>query len=165
MTQSNQFYLAAMKAQGPADATELQSRAASMDGTALIAEEQKIPQFDPSKDYCSWAVGSPVWEAVEGERQVFTLLPPHNASHYPGSTPANSPALWSIRHTKDPKKAKAYLPPNGTSGLYELDECAVEAGHVYRNKQAGNAFSPSAMPSYWEDLGTVEDVQADTAAE
>lgn len=165
MTQSNQFYLDAMKAQGLADAADLQSRAASMDGTALIAEEQKIPQFDPSKDYSNWAVGSPVWEAVEGERQVFTLLQPHNASHYPGSSPSTLPALWSIRHTKDPKKAKPWLASNGTSGLYELDECAVQNGHVYRNKRDNNEFSPEAMPSYWEDLGTVEDVQGDTAAE
>lgn len=158
MTQSNQFYLDAMKAQGLADAADLQSRAASMDGTALIAEEQKIPQFDGGKDYSGWAVGSPVWELVEGERQVFTIITPHNASHYPDSKPSNTPALWSIRHTKDPKKAKAYLPPNGTSGLYELDECAIENGHVFRNLHNQNEFSPSAMPERWEDLGTVEEV-------
>ena len=159
MTQSNnKFYLDAMRAKGLADAADLQGRAAGMDGTALIAEESKIPQFDPQRDYTGWATGSPVWEAVEDEKQVFTLLQPHNAANYPGSTPSNSPALWSIRHTKDPKKAKAYLPPQGTSGLYEVDECAIENGHVYRNKQAQNAFSPSAMPSYWEDLGTVGDV-------
>lgn len=163
MSSSKDLILGLIRAQGTADAIDLRSRAHELDGTALIAEEQKIPQFDPSKDYSSWAVGSPVWEAVEGERQVFTLITPHNASHYPGSTPANSPALWSIRHTKDPKKAKAYLPPNGTSGLYEVDECAVEAGHVYRNKQAGNAFSPTAYPAYWEDLGAVEEVQGGTA--
>ena len=155
---SKDVVLAAMRSLGKADALNLRTRAPEMDGTGLIAEESKIPEFDGSKDYSEWAVGSPVWELVENERQVFTLITPHNASHYPSSKPSNTPALWSIRHTKDPKRAKAYLPPNGTSGLYEVDECAIESGHVHRNKQPQNAFSPSAMPSYWEDLGTAEDV-------
>ena len=160
---SKDVVLEAMRSLGKADALALRARAPEMDGTGLIAEEGKIPEFDGSKDYSGWAAGSPVWEAVEGERQVFTLITPHNASHYPGSKPSNTPALWSIRHTKDPQKAKAYLAPSGTSGLYEVDECAVEAGHVWRSNQAGNAFSPTAYPAYWEDLGTVEEVQGGTA--
>ena len=105
-----------MRAQGKADALDLRARAPELDGTAIIAEEAKIPQFDGSKDYSGWAVGSPVWEEVDGERQVFTLLQPHNASHYPGSTPSNTPALWSIRHTKDPKRAKRGWPPTAPAG-------------------------------------------------
>ena len=163
MSDSKALILGVIRAQGAADALDLRSRAAELDGTAIIAEEVKIPQFHTDKDYSGWAAGSPVWEAVEDERQVFTLITPHNASHYPGSRPSTLPALWSIRHTKDPQKAKAYLAPSGTSGLYEVDECAVEAGHVWRSNQAGNAFSPTAYPAYWEDLGTVEEVQGGTA--
>lgn len=163
MSNSKALILGVIRAQGAADALDLRSRAPELDGTAIIAEEDKIPQFDPGKDYSGWAAGSPVWEAVEDERQVFTLITPHDASHYPGSSPSTLPALWSIRHTKDPQKAKAYLAPSGTSGLYEVDECAVEAGHVWRSNQAGNAFSPTVYPAYWEDLGTVEEVQGGTA--
>lgn len=152
---SKDVVLTAMRSLGRADALDLRTRAPEMDGTGLIAEESKIPQFDGSKDYSGWAVGSPVWELVEDERQVFTLITPHNASHYPDSRPSNTPALWSIRHTKDPKRAKAWLAPNGTSGLYELDECAVENGHIFRNLHDQNEFSPSAMPERWEDLGPV----------
>lgn len=152
---SKDVVLAAMRSLGRADALDLRTRAPEMDGTGLIAEESKIPQFDGSKDYSGWAVGSPVWELVEDERQVFTLITPHNASQYPDSRPSNTPALWSIRHTKDPKRAKAWLAPNGTSGLYELDECAVENGHIFRNLHDQNEFSPSAMPERWEDLGPV----------
>ena len=72
---------------------------------------------------------------------------------------ARAPALWSIRHTKDPKRAKPWLAPNGTSGLYELDECATENGHVYQNGHDNNEFSPSALPERWTDLGTIEEVQ------
>ena len=159
MMTNQELILGVMRAQGKADALDLRARAPELDGTAIIAEEGKVPQFDGTKDYSGWALGSPVWEEVDGERQVFTLLQPHNASHYPGSTPSNTPALWSIRHTKDPKRAKPWLAPNGTSGLYELNECATENGHVYQNDHDNNEFSPSARPSRWTDLGTIEEVQ------
>lgn len=67
--------------------------------------------------------------------------------------------LHGQRHTKDPKRAKPWLAPNGTSGLYELDECATENGHVYQNTHDNNEFSPSALPERWTDLGTIEEVQ------
>ena len=122
---NQELILGVMRAQGKADALDLRARAPELDGTALIDEENKIPVFDGSKDYTSWKVGSPVRELVDGEWQVFTLLQPHNASHYPGSTPSNTPALWSIRHTKGPKRAKPWLAPNGTSGLYEIGRAHV----------------------------------------
>ena len=103
---NQELILGVMRAQGKADALDLRARAPELDGTAIIAEESKVPQFDGSKDYSDWEAGAPVWEEVDGERQVFTLITPHNASHYPGSTPSTLPALWSIRHTKDPKRAK-----------------------------------------------------------
>lgn len=159
MMTNQELILGVMRAQGKADALDLRARAPELDGTALIDEENKIPVFDGSKDYTSWKAGSPVRELVDGEWQVFTLITPHNASHYPGSTPSNTPALWSIRHTKDPKRAKPWLAPNGTSGLYELDECATENGHVYQNGHDNNEFTPSALPERWTDLGTIEEVQ------
>lgn len=143
--------LNAMKLQGRADALDLRNRAADMDSTAIIAEEEKIPQFDPNKDYFSWKVGSPVYEIIDGERQIFTLLQPYNAANYSG-TPSTRPALWSIRHTKDPKKAKPWLAPNGTSGLYMKDECCTENGKTWSSAQDNNAFSPSAYPLYWNEV-------------
>lgn len=159
MMDSKKLVLDMIREHGMKDALELRERAPELDGTAIIAEEEKIPQFDGSKDYSGWKSGAPVWEEVDGERQVYTLITPYDASSYPGTSPSTLPALWSIRHTKDPAKAKAWLAPNGTSGLYEVDECCTDSGHVYKNKQAKNAFSPSAMPSYWDDLGTIEDIQ------
>lgn len=156
---NQELILNVMRAQGKADALDLRARAPELDGTAIIAEESKVPQFDNDKDYSGWAIGSPVWEDVDGERQVFALLQPYNASSHPGSTPSTLPALWSIRHTKDPKRAKPWLAPNGISGLYATDECAVESGHVYRNNHDNNEFSPSAQPNRWTDLGTIEEVQ------
>ena len=75
------MYTDAMKAKGTADALDLRERAAGMDGTAIIAEEQKAPAFDGTKDYSAWPVGAP----VQHEGQVYKLLQPHNAANYEGS--------------------------------------------------------------------------------
>lgn len=148
---SKEIVLNAMRSQGRADALDLRNRAADMDGTAIIAEEEKIPQFDSQKDYSSWKVGAPVYEIIDGEHQIFTLIQPYNAANYSG-TPSTLPAIWSIRHTKDPKKAKPWLAPNGTSGLYMKDECCTENGKTWRSAQDNNAFSPSAYPLYWNEI-------------
>ena len=141
--------LEAMQNQGRADALDLRNRAAEMDGTAIIAEEEKVPQFDPQKDYSAWKVGAPVYEVIDGERQVFTLIQPYNAANYSGA-PSTLPAIWSIRHTKDPRKAKPWLAPNGTSGLYMTGECCTANGAIYRSTQDNNPYAPSAYPAWWE---------------
>lgn len=144
--------LALMKEKGKADALDLRSRAKDLDGTAIIAEESKIPRFDPEKDYSSWAVGSPVWEEVDGERQVFGLIQPHNASHYPGSTPSNTRALWSLKHTKDAAKAKPWVAPLGTSGMYMTDEVCKYSDKLWKSKRDNNPYEPgvTGTESFWE---------------
>lgn len=147
--------LALMKEKGKADALDLRSRAKDLDGTAIIAEESKIPQFDPTKDYSIFPVGSPVYETVDGERQIFTLIQPHNASYYPGSTPSNTRALWSLKHTKDIAKAKPWVAPLGTSGMYDSDDVCTSSGHIWRSKKDSNPYEPGSAGTddYWEDLG------------
>ena len=144
--------LAHMKAKGKADALDLRSRAKDLDGTAIIAEESKIPQFDPTKDYSSFPVGSPVWEEVDGERQIFTLIQPHNASYYPGSTPSNTRALWGLKHTKDLSKAKPWVAPLGTSGLYMTDEVCKYSDKLWHSKKDNNPYEPgvTGTEDFWE---------------
>ena len=84
--------LSIMRSQGAADALDLRSRATDLDGTAIIAEESKTPNFDSEKDYSLWPIGAPV---RDGE-QVYKLLQPYNASTWPDQRPADLPALWSI---------------------------------------------------------------------
>lgn len=152
---SKTIVLNAMKAQGKADALDLRSRAANMTSTEIIAEEEKIPMFDRTKDYSGWAIGAPVAEIVNGERYIFTLITPHNASHYPNSTPSNTRALWSLRHTQDPTKARAYIAPLGTSGLYMTGDVCTDPNAdspktIYRSKVDNNAYAPSEYMANWE---------------
>lgn len=140
---------------GKADALELANRAPELDGTAIIAEEQKIPAWNPKADYTGQPRGIPV--ADEG--QVWLLLMPHRAADYVGR-PATLRALWGLAHTKDPAKAKPWVASYGISGLYMLDECCTYTHtngttHVFRNKHDKNEYPPLTLnvENRWEDLG------------
>lgn len=137
---------------GKADALDLRERAPSLTGTEVIAEESKVPAFDPAKDYTSWAAGAPV--ADEG--QVWILLIPHNAAKYSGR-PSTLRALWGLAHTADPTKAKPWVASYGTSGLYKLDEVCTYNGHIWRNLYNDNEYPPETLNAEdrWEDLGPV----------
>lgn len=145
-----------MRAQGTADALDLRKRAANMTGTEIIAEREKAPDWDQTKDYTDWPAGSP----IKHEGHTYGLIIPHNAAHQPPEArPSGLRALWSPHHTMDPKRAEPYIGPNGTSGLWSIGECCTENDHVWKNLYADNDFPPSALPERWEDLGTIEDVQ------
>lgn len=144
-----------MRAQGKADSLNLRERAPSMTGTEVIAEEHKIPDFDPTKDYTSWKPGSPVTD----DGQVWLLIQPYNAAHHP-QKPAELRAHWGLAHTKDPAKAKPWVASYGVSGLYMVDEVCIYPNkegvlHIYRNKQDNNEFPPETLNAEdrWEDLG------------
>ena len=144
---NQEVVLNALRTLGKVDAVDLRRRAPDMDGTALIAEEEKIPAFDPQKDYSGWLAGAP----VSDEGQVWTLLQPHNAAHYDGR-PSTLRALWGLTHTKDPRKAKPWVNPYGISGMYKLDECYKDTdGTVYRQVYDGdNEYPASVLPERWK---------------
>jgi hypothetical protein len=140
------FVFETLRRQGKASALAVQSKAPEMDGTALISEEDYIPDFSPQKDYSGWKAGCP----VQDEGQVWVLLQPHNAAHYDGR-PSTLRALWGLAHTTDPAKAKPYVAPFGTSGLYMKGECMKwEDGFVYRSILDNNAYTPESYPDGWE---------------
>ena len=140
------------KAQGRADALDLAARAPEMDGTAIIAEEKKIPAWSAAADYSGLRAGIP----VQDEGQVWTLIQPHNAAHYSGR-PSALRSLWGLAHTKDPAKAKPWVAPYGTSGLYMVGECCTYNGHIWRNLWDNNEYPPETLnvEDRWEDLGEI----------
>lgn len=135
----------AMYNQGVVDALELRNNAAGMTGTHIIDEEHCAPAFDPQKDYSQWPAGGP----VKDEGQVWLLIQPHNAANYNGR-PATLRALWGIAHTKDPAKAKPWVDPYGTSGMYMTGECYLDTdGTVYRCQQDNVVHNAQARPEAW----------------
>jgi hypothetical protein len=130
-----------------AKALQTEAAAKTITETEIIEREGASPRFDPKKDYTKWPVGSP----VRDEGQVWLLIQPHNASHYPGR-PSGNRALWGLAHTTDPKKAKHYVAPCGVSGLYKNGECMVWTdGEVYRCIAPNpTEYTPESYPAYWE---------------
>ena len=130
---------------GRADALKLREEAHSLSSTQIIDREHSIPEFDGKKDYTDFPVGAPVTD----EGQVWTLIQPHNASNYAGR-PSTLRALWSLCHTKNPAKAKAWVNPEGTSGMYMTGECYKdEDGNVWQAKQDNLVHDAAAYPAGW----------------
>lgn len=143
-----EYVLNILKEQGKTDAKMLRTRSPQMSGTELIEEEAKIPAFDPTKDYSGWDAGNPVTD----EGQVWVLIQPHNAADYTGR-PSSLRALWGLAHTKDPEKAKPWVDPYGTSGMYMTDECYRSAdGRVFRALQDNLVHDAEAFPSRWAEV-------------
>lgn len=133
---------------GRANAQRLRAQAASMTGTEIIDREGDAPLFDAKKDYSGYPVGSP----VRDDGQVWLLIQPHNASHYSGR-PGTLRALWGLAHTTNPKKAKRWVEPEGTSGLYMAGECyRAEDGTVYRCLKDGMVYPAEQYADGWERL-------------
>lgn len=131
---------------GRADAIRLREEAGTLTGTQIIDQEVSVPLFHPKKDYSTWPAGSPVADAG----QVWLLIQPYNASNYP-QRPAELRALWGLAHTKNPKRAKPWAEPYGTSGMYMQGECYRDAdGAVWRAKRDNTVFDAIAYPDGWE---------------
>lgn len=147
---SEQRILERERRRGRADALDLARRAPDMDGTALIAEEDKAPAWREDAVYTAAHIGCPVQDLG----QVYTIRMAHTPAHNPGSRPKDLPAIYWRQNTSDPARAKEWMEPNGRSGVYIKGNCAVDAGRVWRSIFDGeNVWRPSEAPQYWEDLG------------
>ncbi|MBR6604635.1 MAG: hypothetical protein IKK92_01985 [Prevotella sp.] len=139
---------------GKAAALNLAVRAPEMTGTAIIAEQDHVPNWNENAVYKAEHIGFP----VQDNDQVYTILQPHTPAHNPGSRPADLPAIYSIKHTTDPVKAKPYMAPNGTSGMYMTGDCCTYNGRVWRSDQDNNIWVPGTAGVKWIDIGPVEEV-------
>lgn len=143
---SRELILDVMRRQGAADASALRAQAEELDGTEIISREGCVPNFVPGKDYSGWPVGAPVADGG----QVWQLIQPYDSAAHPGR-PGELRALWGLCHTKDPERAKPWVEPLGTSGMYMVGECyRVADGTVYRCLQDNMVYDAEALPSAWE---------------
>lgn len=133
---------------GRSDAMKLREEAHNLTGTQIIDREHSAPAFDPAKDYSGFPVRSPVTD----EGQVWLLIQPHNAAHYAGR-PSSLRALWGLAHTTNPAKAKPWVDPYGTSGMYMTGECYKdEEGNIWRCLFDNTVHDAAAYPAGWEGV-------------
>lgn len=147
--ESKEYVLDKMRDIGLKAAENLQTVAPELDGTALIDNEDDIPEFNPDKhQYLNWNTG----EVVRDDGQVWQLIQPYDSNIYKDH-PKDMRAQWGLCHTKNPLKAKPYVEPLGQSGMYMKDECCIaEDGDVYRSKIDNNVWPPTGYPDGWEEV-------------
>lgn len=135
---------------GRADALALREKAVagSLTDTQIIDSEEAIPDWSEKRDYTKAAAGTPVTH----EGQVYGLLQPHNAAHYPGTTPATLPALWRVKHTTNPAKAKPWVQPTSTSDMYLVGECVVWVNDKTYRAVRDTSYSPAQYEEDWEEV-------------
>lgn len=132
---------------GRSDALKLREESATLSETEIVDLEHCVPAFDPQRNYTDWPVGAPVTD----EGQVWLLLQPHNAAHYPDLRPSTNRACWGLAHTTNPAKAKPWVDAYGTSGVYMKGEVYKDTdGVVHRAKQDNLVYDAAAYPDGWE---------------
>lgn len=144
---------------GKAAALNLAYRASNMNNTAIIAEEDYIPVWSEHAVYSPSHVGYP----VQDDGQIYIILTAHTPAHNPGRRPADLRAIYSLLHTKDPAKAKSWVAPLGTSGLYMKDEvCTYPHSdgtlHIWCCLCDNTSYPPLAQSAnlYWKDIAPAD---------
>lgn len=143
------FIMTAMHTAGAADASAIAAKSVSgeADGTALIDAEEQIPTWR-QRDYTDVPIGTP----YRYGDQVYKLWQAHDATNQPDWTPDKAVSLWDICHTTDPAKAKPYVTPQGTRGMYQTGDVCTEGGKLYRSTMENNVWEPSAYPQGWKTI-------------
>lgn len=120
-----------------------------VDDTSLIEQEELVPNWK-AIDYSNFEIGTPVRDPSDGTGQVYKLLQKHDATGHDDWNPAAAVSLWDIAHTKDPAKAKPYVEPQGTRGMYMKDEVMIWTDEkVYKSTIDNNVYTPEVRGSYW----------------
>lgn len=62
--------------------------------------------------------------------------------------------IVNLKHTKDTAKAKPWVAPLGTSGMYMTDEVCKHSDKLWRSKQDNNPYEPGATGTddFWEAI-------------
>lgn len=154
----NEILNEAMYNYGREKALELRAEAPELTDTEIIDQELFIP---------TWHEGVQILDApIQYEGQVYRVIQAHDSTGNSDWNPANSPALFSICHTKNPYKAKPWMAPSGTSGMYELGDCYIDENQlVWRQIYDGeNVYDAAILPERWEMLNIYGIEIGDTGA-
>lgn len=160
----NTIYTDAMRDKGAADAADFQTRSASMTGTEMYAEEEKIPDFQAAKELKN------MLERKAGQNDGFVcrstagrvvrLIQTYDSDIYT-QEPEDLPAQWRFVWSTDPAKALPFIAMS--TSPYGKGECCTEGDKIYRSIIDNNVWSPSAYPQGWQEV-SIDDgpVEPDT---
>jgi hypothetical protein len=60
-------------------------------------------------------------------------------------------ALWRVKHTTNPDRAKPWVKPTSTSDMYLVGECILWDGAILRAKR-DTVYSPEEYKGDWETV-------------
>lgn len=146
---SNELYTGAMYDKGLADAADLQERSGSMDGTALYAEEEKIPDFAAACDIMNMLERPVGFVCRSSAGHVVKLLQVYDSATYPAE-PEELPAQWGFVWSTDPAKAREFVAI--ATSPYMTDDCCTDNGVVYRSTMDNNVWRPTEYPQGWQQV-------------
>lgn len=152
---SNELYTSAMYAKGLADAADLQERSATMDGTALYAEEDKIPDFQSARQAKNMLQREAGFICRSTVGRIMKLIQPYDSDIYT-QEPEELAAQWAPYWSKDPLKALPFIVLS--TAPYMTGDCCTDVGRVWQAKQDNVVWAPSTNPEFWTDLGAIESV-------
>lgn len=137
-----------MRSQGRADAQDIQTRSPDMDGTALYAEEQKIPDFQAAKAAKNMLERSIGFVCRSTAGRVVKLLQVYDSNTYPAE-PEELPAQWGFQWSTNPADALPFVALS-TSPYMIGDYCLNANGEPKRSLMDNNVWSPDSNPEFWE---------------
>lgn len=147
------IFIDAMYNYGREKALELREDAPNLTDTEIIDQEDFVP---------NWHEGLQILNAVvKFEEQVYRVIQAHDSTGNWYWNPKLSPALFSICHTKNPYKAKSWIAPSGTSGMYELGDCYIDnEGIIWRQIYDGdNVYDAETLPERWEQVNLYAEIE------
>ena len=145
---SKEIALDVMRSQGRADAQDIQTRSPDMDGTALYAEEQKIPDFQAAKAAKNMLERSIGFVCRSTAGRVVKLLQVYDSNTYPAE-PEELPAQWGFQWSTNPADALPFVALS-TSPYMIGDYCLNANGEPKRSLMDNNVWSPDSNPEFWE---------------
>lgn len=138
--------LEAYKAKGKAYAEHVQAESPNMTGTEIIAERTFIPYFTDAVANENME-NRPLGFLVKHGDYTYYLIQKYNSETFP-STPDVLVAQWGYKWSTDPNEATEFI--SFSTSPYNMDDCCLWQGEVYRCITESTIFSPEAMPTYWE---------------
>ena len=144
---NKEYVLETLKRSGKATAQAVQSKAETMTGTELNAEDMYIPDFKNAVAKMNMLERPVGFICKSTAGRVVKLLQRYDSSIYTDEPEAYA-SLWGFVWSTDPKKAKPFIAMS--TSPYMIGDCCLEEGFVYRSKIDNNVWSPLSYPDGWE---------------
>ncbi len=146
---NKEYVLETLKRSGKATAQAVQSKAETMTGTELNAEDMYIPDFKSAVAKMNMLERPVGFVCKSTAGRVVKLLQRYDSTIYVEEPEAYA-SLWGFVWSTDPKKAKPFIAMS--TSPYNIGDCCTENSKTYKSLISSNVYAPSAYPQGWEEV-------------